>query len=107
MPLVSKSLNIGEWKFTEQAIPGAAGSSVRTHEIFIPLGENINVDEEKARLKKEIEYNEGFLKTVSAKLSNEKFVNSAPAQVVEGERKKAADAETKIRMMKETLAGLN
>ena len=64
------------------------------------------VEEEKANLKKELEYTQGFLASVMKKLSNERFVAGAPAQVIEMERKKQADAEAKIKALEESLAKL-
>ena len=69
---------------------------VSTYEFFIPLDTHINADEEAEKIKKEIEYLEKFLKSVNAKLSNEKFVANAPESVVALERKKQNDAQTKI-----------
>ena len=66
----------------------------------------VDVDAEIEKLEKEIAYNQGFLRSVDAKLSNEKFVNGAPAQVVDNERKKKADAEAKIEVAQSQLAAL-
>ena len=70
------------------------------------MGENVNVEEEIAKLEKDLAYYEGFLASVMKKLSNERFVNSAPAQVVANERAKQADAEAKIAAIREQLAAL-
>lgn len=86
--------------------PAAASFLVGTTEFNIPLDNNIDIAEEIARLEKELAYNEGFLASVMKKLGNERFVNNAPAQVVEVERKKQADAESKIANIKATLAAL-
>ena len=66
------------------------------------------IDEVKERetILKDLEYQRGFMASVDKKLSNEKFVNSAPPQVIEIERKKKADAETKIKALEESLARL-
>ena len=79
---------------------------VRTTELFIPLVENINVEEELARLTGELEYYNKFRDSVMKKLSNERFVSSAPAQVVDLEKKKQSDAEQKIAVIKEQLKKL-
>jgi valyl-tRNA synthetase len=79
---------------------------VKADECFVPMGDSINVEEEKENLKKEIEYTKGFLNSVMKKLSNERFVAGAPAQVLEMERKKQADAEAKIKTLEESLAKL-
>ena len=72
-------------------------------EYCIPLENTINVEDELKRLKEELKYTEGFLQSVLQKLSNEKFVSGAPAQVVNNERKKQTDAETKIAILKEQI----
>ena len=79
---------------------------IKSTEFFVPLSSNINVEEEKSRLTKEIEYNKGFLKSVQIKLSNEKFVANAKPELIVLERKKQADAEAKIKALKESLASL-
>jgi valyl-tRNA synthetase len=75
-------------------------------EYCIPLTDTINVEEELKKLQEELKYTEGFLQSVLKKLSNEKFVAGAPEEVVTNERKKQSDAETKIAMLKEQIAGL-
>ena len=86
--------------------PTDAGFIVKTTQYFIPMGDNVNVEEEIAKLEKDLAYYEGFLNSVMKKLSNERFVSSAPAQVVANERAKQADAEAKIAAIKEQLAAL-
>ncbi|MEL6705779.1 MAG: hypothetical protein AAFP15_16045 [Bacteroidota bacterium] len=66
------------------------------HEVFVPLTGMINLEQERARLTKEIEQKKGFLKGVEKKLSNENFVSRAPEAIVEKERQKAADARAEI-----------
>ena len=73
---------------------------------YVSLGININVEEELKKLEADLKYNEGFLQSVLKKLSNEKFVSKAPANVIEMERKKQADAESKIASLKESIAAL-
>jgi valyl-tRNA synthetase len=85
-------------------LDNSAPFMVKTSEFFIPLGENIDVEAELLKLAEDLKYQEGFLRAVSGKLSNEKFVNSAPTQVVEIERKKMADAEAKIQTLRESIA---
>ena len=87
-------------------LDNSAQFMVKTSEFFIPLGNNIDVGAELLKLAEDLKYQEGFLRAVSGKLSNEKFVNSAPAQVVEIERKKMADAEAKIQALRESIASL-
>ncbi len=75
-------------------------------EYFIPFSENIDKEEELLKLNADLKYAEGFLQSVLKKLSNEKFVNSAPESVIALERKKQADAEDKIKILKEKIAKL-
>ena len=79
---------------------------VGTTEYAIPLADSINVEEELKKLEADLKYNEGFLQSVLKKLSNEKFVNGAPAAVVENERRKQADAESKIETIRQAIAAL-
>ena len=81
-------------------------SLVRTTEYAVPLGNMINVEEELAKLAEELKYQQGFLASVQKKLSNESFVSKAPAKVIEMERKKQADAESKIKSIEESIAAL-
>lgn len=104
--VISKLTNISEVTFVAEKVAGAANFLVGKDEFFIPLAQNIDADTEKERLTKELEYLEGFLKSVNAKLSNERFVQNAKADVVENERNKKADAESKMATIKESLAAL-
>ena len=76
-------------------------------ELYIPLQQNIDVDAERSRLSKELEYNVGFLKSVQVKLNNEKFVANAKPELIANEKKKQADAEAKIKAIEEQLSSLN
>ncbi|MDE5573955.1 MAG: valine--tRNA ligase [Muribaculaceae bacterium] len=104
--VIKKLANVSETVSVTEKDPAAASFMVGTTEFEIPLMNNIDVEGEIARLTKDLEYQEGFLASVMKKLSNERFVNSAPAPVVEAERRKQADAETKIKALKESLAAL-
>ncbi|MBQ0121634.1 MAG: valine--tRNA ligase [Bacteroidales bacterium] len=84
----------------------AASFLVGTTEFAVPLGSSINVEEEIAKLEAELKYTQGFLASVEKKLSNERFVNNAPEAVVAGERKKQADAQSKIATIQEALKAL-
>lgn len=79
---------------------------VGADEFFIPASENIDIEVEKKKIEDELNYTKGFMKSVEKKLSNEKFVNGAPEQVVAMERKKLADAEAKVKTLEESLASL-
>ncbi len=105
-PVISKLANVGSIEPTEEEIKAAMSFIVKAVEYYIPVGDKIDVKEEIKKLEEELKYTEGFLKSVSKKLSNERFVNSAPEKVVETERKKQADAEAKIKVLKERIANL-
>lgn len=98
---VSAIANVGEADAT--AAKFIAGTT--TYEV--PLADMIDTEAERAKLAKEIEYLEGFKASIEKKLSNERFVAKAPAAVVEGERKKLADAEAKIARLTESLQALS
>lgn len=103
--VLNKLANLSSLNFGEK-VENAISFVVKSDECFIPVGGSINVEEEKENIQKEIDYNKGFLNSVMKKLSNERFVAGAPAQVIEMERKKQADAEAKIKALEESLAKL-
>ena len=82
---------------------GAASFMIGTTEIAVPLIDMLDIDAEINRLLAELKHKESFLQGIVKKLSNEKFVNNAPAAVIELERKKQADAESIIKSLKESL----
>jgi valyl-tRNA synthetase len=104
--LVMKLANLGSLTYKKEKVEGAFSFMIKSTEFFVPLSSNINVDEEKIRLAKEIDYNKGFLKSVQIKLSNEKFVANAKPELIALERKKQADAEAKIKALEEQLSAL-
>jgi valyl-tRNA synthetase len=104
--IVFKLANVNEITLVTEKIAGAASFMVDKDEFFIVLNENIDLDAEKERLTKELEYLLGFLKAVDAKLSNERFVQNAKPEIIANERNKKADAESKIAIINESLATL-
>lgn len=104
--VIVKMCNLSSVVCTEEKAAGSASFLVRTTEYAVPLGNMINVEEELAKLQDELEYQQGFLASVMKKLSNESFVSKAPAKVIEMERKKQADAESKIKSIEESIAAL-
>ena len=104
--VISKLCNLSAIQTVTTKADGAAAFMVGTTEYAVPLGNLINVEEELKKLEADLKYQEGFLQSVLKKLSNEKFVSKAPANVIEMERKKQADAETKIAALKESIAAL-
>ncbi|HQN94419.1 MAG TPA: class I tRNA ligase family protein, partial [Prolixibacteraceae bacterium] len=105
-PILVKLGNLSEIEMTSEDKKGAVSFLVKTSGFFVDLGEKVDVEAELKRLGEELAYTQGFLRSVMAKLGNEKFVSGAPAQVVENERKKQADAEDKIRSIEERIASL-
>ncbi len=104
--ILQKLANLEKLRFTTDKVAGAASFLIGKDEFFIPLTAAIDVNAEKERLTKELEYLEGFLKSVNAKLGNERFVQNAKEEIVANERNKKADAESKIQTIRETLAAL-
>ena len=104
--IVRKLANVSAITEVKEKPAGALSFMVGTMECFVPMPENVNKDEELKKLQDELKYAEGFLNSVLKKLSNEKFVNGAPAAVIEKERNKQRDAETKIAALKAQIASL-
>lgn len=104
--IVAKLGNVGAIEYVQDKVDGALSYRVKSNEYFIPITGNIDVAAEIEKLATELEYTKGFLKSVQAKLSNEKFVAGAPEKVIEMERKKEADALAKIATLEASLAGL-
>lgn len=104
--VVKKLANLDEIVMNAEKDAAAASFMVGTTEFNVPLASSIDVEAEVARIQKEIDYLEGFKKSIEKKLSNERFVNNAPAAVVEGERKKLADTLQKLAANRATLEAL-
>ena len=105
--VIKKLCHVSNIENVETAPEGAFSFRVQTNEYFIPVLGNVNIEEEIAKIKSELNYTEGFLKSVQSKLTNERFVNNAPAAVIENERKKETDALAKIETLKAALKNLN
>ena len=93
-------------EYSEQKPESSFGFRAGIFEYYVPVSAGIDVSAEKAKLTEELNYLKGFLASVEKKLSNEKFVNGAPEQVIANERKKQADAQEKIRLIEDSLKGL-
>jgi valyl-tRNA synthetase len=105
--IVTKLGNISSFEYVAAKVDGALSFRVKSNEYFIPIsGGNIDVDAEIAKLTAELVYTQGFLKSVQAKLSNEKFVAGAPEKVLANEKQKEADALAKIATIEQSIAGL-
>ena len=104
--VISKMCNLSSFTSVSEKQAGAAGFMVGTTEYSVPLAEKMDVEVELQKLKAELNYTEGFLLSVSRKLGNERFVQNAKPEIVENERRKQADAESKIASLKENIAAL-
>jgi valyl-tRNA synthetase len=104
--IIAKLGNLSGISYAAEKPEGALSFVTKAGEYFIPFSEQIDVKAERERIKKELEYNKGFLKSVQAKLANERFVANAKPEVVEMERRKQADAESKIKALEEQLEAL-
>ena len=102
--IVFKLANVSEAEIVSDKIVGATAFMAGKDEFFIPLSENIDVDAERIRLNADLVYLQGFLKSVDAKLGNERFVQNAKPEIIDNERNKKADAEAKIKIIEESLA---
>jgi valyl-tRNA synthetase len=98
--------NVEHLEYISEKIEGALTYRVKSNEYFIPMEGSINVESEIAKLTDELTYTEGFLKSIQAKLNNERFVNNAPEKVVTSEKQKEADALAKIATLKNSLSSL-
>ena len=105
--VIAKLGNLENINYVTEAVEGALTFRVKSNEYFIPMVGAIDVEAEAKKLTEELNYTEGFLKSVQRKLSNERFVAGAPEQVVASEKKKEADALAKIETLKASLASLN
>ena len=105
--LITKMANLSSLNGNAAKDAAAASFMVGTQQYDVPLQGNIDIDAEKARIEKDIAYYEGFLASVLKKLSNERFVSKAPAAVIDGERRKQADAESKLETLRAALAALS
>jgi len=105
-PVLVKMGNLSSLSMATEEVKSAASFLVKSTTYYVPLGGTIDVEEELTKLNAELVYTNGFLNSVLKKLSNERFVGSAPEAIVAIERAKQADAEAKIRVLEEQIAGL-
>jgi valyl-tRNA synthetase len=105
-PVLIKLANLNSIEILDHHTEGAITQVIRSVEFAVPLEGLVDPAEEAEKLSKELEYSKGFLLSINKKLSNDRFVNHAPAQVVDKERQKLADTEAKIKGIEEQLKGL-
>jgi len=106
LPVIMKLCNLSDFRFVSEKQEGTASFMVGTTEYFIPLTGKLDIESEIAKIQEDLNYNLGFLVNVMKKLENERFVSNAPASVLDLERKKKSDAESKIKSLEEALKSL-
>ncbi len=106
VPMIIKMANLESLSLTEKEPDNAVSFLAGREKVFVTLYQEIDTEEERKRLQKDLEYYQGFVKQVAKKLSNERFVQNAPAPVVDKERQKLADGEAKVKSLEEALANL-
>jgi len=104
--VIKKMGNVEHLEYISEKMGGALTYRVKSNEYFIPMEGSVNVENEIEKLSNELTYTEGFLKSIQAKLNNERFVNNAPEKVVASEKQKEADALAKIATLKNSLSSL-
>lgn len=104
--VIKKMGNIQELTYIEDKMANAFSFIVKNSSYYIPFGDSIDLEAEKEKVEEELGYTKGFLKSVQKKLGNERFVNNAPEEVVNVEKRKLLDAQEKIKILEEKLANL-
>ncbi|HXD79415.1 MAG TPA: class I tRNA ligase family protein, partial [Puia sp.] len=105
-PILARQINAETVEFTKEAVPGALTVVMGKDKFYLLTERKLDTGHQKKDLEKELVYLKGFLDTVNKKLSNDRFVQNARPEVVDFERRKKADAEDKIRVLEESLAGI-
>jgi valyl-tRNA synthetase len=104
--MIVKLAVLSDLAFTETEVPNSKSFVAGTEKYYVELRQEIDVEAERTKNQKELEYYRGFVRSIEGKLSNERFVAGAPAQVVENERKKLADGQARIQILEEMLRRL-
>lgn len=105
-PQITKLAKLGVFEYTQKDIDNAQAFMAGSDRFFVSTGIEVNAEEEREKMLQELEYTKGFIRSVEGKLSNERFVGSAPTVVVDAERKKLADGQAKVKALEESLAKL-
>jgi valyl-tRNA synthetase len=105
-PVIQKLSNLSAIALTKEKLDNATSFMVGAAELSIPMVKKIDITKMREGILKDLEYQRGFMDAVEKKLSNERFVKSAPANVIALERKKKEDAESKIKALEESLSRL-
>lgn len=105
--VIAKLAGVGAINHNQPSDPAAASFMAGAVEVCVPLTDAVDTEAELGRLRKDLEYYQGFRESVLKKLGNERFVSKAPAAVVDGERRKLADAEAKIETLSRSIEALS
>ena len=105
-PIIAKLGNLSDINSISEKPASSFSFMVKANEFFIPIGNTIDLTFELEKLQKELDYNKGFLKSVESKLNNERFINSAPKQVIANEKNKLADTKAKIEILENKIKDL-
>ena len=104
--IICKLANLSSIDYVSIKPKNTVSFLINSNEYFVALKENINLDLQLKKIRKELDYTKGFLKIVMKKLSNENFINKAPVKLVENEKKKKEDAENKILLLERKISSL-
>ena len=104
--VIAKLCNLSTISYVNEKIPNAASFIVKSTEFYIPVSSKVDKETEINKLLEELNYTRGFLISVLKKLENERFISTAPSEVVEKEKKKKADAENRIKVIEIQLMDL-
>jgi valyl-tRNA synthetase len=105
--VIAHLCNISNIQYVTEKPENSFSFIAKGNEFFVPFGDDIDIEAEREKLQKELDYTRGFLNAVDKKLSNERFVSNAPDAVVASEKKKQADAKSKVELLETKLASLN
>ena len=105
-PVLVKMGNVKQLSYITVKLANSFSFIVKNSSYYIPFGETVDIEGEISKVKEELEYTKGFMKSVQKKLGNERFVNNAPDEVVNIEKKKLADAQEKIKILEEKITNL-
>jgi len=105
-PILRKLANLSAISFVSKPMDKSLSFLVKGDEFFIPFKQTVNVEEERAKIQADLDYQRGFLVGVMKKLGNERFMASAKADVVANEKRKKDDAEAKVKALEKSLTAL-
>ncbi len=106
-PVLQRLAVLASIEFVNAEVPNTKTFIIKGDRFYVETGQTVDAAVEKEKLLKELEYTKGFIASVQKKLSNERFVQNAKTDILEKERQKLADGEAKVKLLEESIAGLN